>query len=282
VAVLIGTSVITGALSVSAVARPAEPFRSSVSSTAATTAPACTVDRVLEDPRIVESSGLAHSSRFPGVLLTHNDKGDTARYFAVDETGSTKAVVTLGNVTAIDWEDIAVGPNNMVWLGDIGDNYAERTTISVYRVREPTQLSDQTAPWTRFRFSYPGGPRDAEALLVQPSTARLYVVSKERDGTAAIYRAPGRLSSTGTNQLERIRMGIPNRITAGDFSPGGSTFVLRDYTQGYVYPSFTGKPQVVALPDQPQGESATYTRTGGALLVGSEGTNSRVCRVPLP
>ncbi len=281
-ALLIGTAVATGWLPAPALARPADPLGSPVSSSIATAAPACAVDRVLEDPRIIESSGLARSTRFPGVLLTHNDKGDTARYFAVDEAGTTQAVVSLTGRTPTDWEDIAAGPNNMVWLADIGDNDQVRSTISVYRVREPTGLRDQTVGWTRFRFSYPGGPRDAEALLVHPSTARLYVVSKERDGTAAIYRAPSQLSSTDINPLERVRTAIPNRITAGDFSPGGSAFVLRDYTQAYVYPSLTGTPQVVALPSQPQGESATYTRTGGGLLVGSEGANSLVCHVVLP
>lgn len=288
-AALVTTSVVAGALSLSA-ASAAEPPTSAgraavaVSSGLAqtATAPACTVERVLRDPRITESSGLTRSTRFPGVVLTHNDKGDGARYFAVGTDGYTDSVVTLRGVTATDWEDVAVGPNHMVWLADIGDNYQNRGDISVYRVREPLELTDQTVGSTRFRFDYPDGAHDAEALLVHPSTARLYVVSKERDGTAAIYRAPGDLSSTQINPLTRIRGGIPDRITAGDFSPGGNNVVLRDYTQAYVYPTLADQPKVLPLPSAPQGESVAYTRLGKAILVGSEGSNSKVCRVTLP
>lgn len=289
-AALVATSVVAGALSLSAasaaeLATSADQATVTVSSVlvaSTTTAPACTVDRVLRDQRITESSGLARSTRFAGVVLTHNDKGDGARYFAVGTDGYTESVVTLRGVIATDWEDVAVGPNNMVWLADIGDNDQNRGDISVYRVREPLELTDQTVGSTRFRFDYPDGAHDAEALLVHPSTARLYVVSKERDGTAAIYRAPGDLSSTQINPLTRIRGGIPDRITAGDFAPGGNNVVLRDYTQAYVYPTLADQPKVLPLPYAPQGESVTYTRSGNALLVGSEGSSSQVCRVTVP
>lgn len=281
IAALIGTVLLTGALPSRAVAPPTESSVSGVTVDIAA-APACAVDRVLSDDRINESSGLARSTRFSGVLLTHNDHGDSARYFAVDESGATKAVITLSGVAAVDWEDVATGPWHKVWLADIGASVSRGDTVSVYRLREPDTLRSQTVSSTRFRLRYPDGSHDAEALLVHPSTARLYVVSKERDGTAAIYRAPAQLSSTDTNRLERIRTGIPDRITAGDFSPGGNNLVLRDYTQAFVYPTLTDTPKLLPLPSQSQGESVTYTQSGSALLAGSEGTDSRVCRVTLP
>src|SRR4051794_20300739 len=79
----------------------------------------------LQDSRITESSGLAVG---PGVLWTHNDSGDSARFFALDRRCRTLATYTLPGVQATDWEDMARG-GGYLWLGDIGDNSATRSTI---------------------------------------------------------------------------------------------------------------------------------------------------------
>ena len=55
----------------------------------------------------------------------HNDSGDTARVFAIDRAGTTRAILSLPGVSAIDIEDIAIGPGPDEWrpylyLGDIG------------------------------------------------------------------------------------------------------------------------------------------------------------------
>lgn len=239
------------------------------------------VDRVLRDERITESSGLARSTRHDDVLLTHNDNGDTARYFAVGPRGYTRAVITLRDATAVDWEDIATGGNHQVWLADIGDNAQSRSTVDLYRVTEPTLLRDRTVDWTRFTLSYPDGAHDAEALLVNPITARVFVVSKAAADIAAVYRAPRELDATGINVLERVT-DAPPTVTAGDFAPGGGQFVLRDYQQAYLYARLGTTPTTLDLPEQGQGESLTYTAAGTELLVGSEGTRSPVWRVPLP
>ena len=57
-----------------------------------------------------EASGLAASARYPGVLYTHNDSGDSARFFMMDETAKVIAEMRLPGATAVDWEDIALGP----------------------------------------------------------------------------------------------------------------------------------------------------------------------------
>src|SRR2546423_9647754 len=62
------------------------------------------------DPRIVESSGLATSPDRDGIVYTHNDSGDVARFFAVDSRGETVAVYTLRGATNVDWGDMASSP----------------------------------------------------------------------------------------------------------------------------------------------------------------------------
>src|SRR5689334_14681170 len=59
---------------------------------------------------LVELSGLAPSHRHPGVLYMHNDSGDTARFFAMSEAAVGLGEFRVQAASAVDWEDIAVGP----------------------------------------------------------------------------------------------------------------------------------------------------------------------------
>lgn len=174
-----------------------------------------------KETRIVESSGLARATNFHRILYTHNDSGDSARFFAVNWTGHTRAVYRLRGATAHDWEDMANGPNSTLWLGDIGDNHSVRDYITVYRVKEPTKLVSRAIRWTGFNLCYPGGKaHNAEALLVRPRSGRVYVVTKQSSG-AGVYRAPKQLSASHCNSLTRVA-DAPAIITAGDFAPDGS------------------------------------------------------------
>lgn len=264
------------------------------------------------DPRIDESSGLVSSSQVDGVIFTHNDSGDSARFFAVGPDGRTQTTYTLPEVMARDWEDIARGPDekgrSSLWLGDIGDNSASRDNgILVHRVREPTpgkSTSVTTEAPTSFRLRYPDGPVDAETLLVHPRTGRLYVVSKPLAGPAQVYAAPPRLDPAGPNALERVAQvaltptgtsGGPGigglaqlLVTAGDIAPDGSRVALRTYTDLYEWTvegddlaaAFAGEPTVTPLPSTRQGEGLGYSRDGRSLLTSSEGQGAPVHRIP--
>ena len=51
------------------------------------------------------ASGLAASHRHPGVLYTHNDSGDTPRFFAIDANANVLAEVRLDGANALDREE---------------------------------------------------------------------------------------------------------------------------------------------------------------------------------
>jgi hypothetical protein len=239
----------------------------------------------LEDPRIEESSGLALSRRHPAVLWTHNDSGGEAELYAVGSDGRVRATLRLAGVQARDWEGMAAGRDDggrpALFVGDIGDNQSLWPEVSVYRVAEPERLGDATVAARRFRLRYPDGPRDAEALLVDPGSNRLYVASKELAGGGGLYRAPARLRSDRVNLLRRVAE-VPSVVTDGAFSPDGRGFVLRDYQSAYVYAAPGRRLGTFELPLQPQGESLTVTADGRSVLAGSEGLASEVWRVPLP
>jgi hypothetical protein len=238
----------------------------------------------LQDPRIVESSGMALSRRHPGVLWTHNDSGDRARLFAVGADGRTRAVLTLAGVAARDWEALAAGRDDRgrpaLFAGDIGDNNGVWPEVAVYRVAEPAALRDATAAAVRYRLRYADGPRDAEALLVDPRGNRLYVATKSVTG-GGLYRAPARLRSDRVNVLERVAR-VPPIVTDGSFAPDGRSFVLRDYQGAFVYAAPGRRVGAFELPIQYQGESIAVASDGRSVLAGSEGADSEIWRVPLP
>jgi len=142
----------------------------------------------LANRRIDESSGLAASRARPGVFWTHNDSGDDARLYAFDRDGRHLADYLLEGVEADDWEDIASfrrrGLNFLV-VADIGDNLWSRLSCTLYLVREPP-VGTAEKPVTaavrvrrRIDFVYEGGPRDCEAVGIDPATGRFYFVTKE-------------------------------------------------------------------------------------------------------
>ena len=277
---MFGAVGLTGALA----AAPAAASAAAAPASVRAAAPA-TVLFTIKDDRITESSGLATSRRFKGVVYTHNDSDDDARVFALGSDGSTRAVLTLDGVQARDWEAIATGSDGegrpALYIGDIGDNLGGAwPEIWIYRILEPQELADRTVSYQRFRFRYADGPRDAEAMLVDPGTNRIYIVSKQAGG-GAFYAAPQQLSTTKVNVLKKVAK-APAMVTDGSFSPDGSRIVLRDYVFAYVFVRPDNELARLTLPVQSQGESITYTRDGRYLLSGSEGVHAKVWKVPLP
>ena len=168
--------------------------------------------RVLEEVGAVpdelkESSGLAISRTQPGVLWSHNDSGDGPNLYAIDMSGKLLARFSVTNATARDWEDISAGPcpadvavpaspgrSECLFIADMGDNDSVRPDLTIYIVVEPrvggagSATSPTVAPRS-FRFRYPSGPTDAEALAVRPN-GDLTIVSKGRSGTIDFFSIP--------------------------------------------------------------------------------------------
>ncbi|MDK1472523.1 hypothetical protein QNO07_03620 [Streptomyces sp. 549] len=239
----------------------------------------------IEDPRIVESSGLAASRLHEGVYWTHNDSGYTPfNVYAVDSrTGRTVATVTLSGFEGRDVEAISIGPDGNVYVADIGDNLGGTwPEVWIFRFPEPEKLADQTLTPTRFTVRYSDGPRDAESLAVHPKTGRVYIVGKHEDGDG-LYRGPEKLTTEGVNTFERIAE-IDLWATDAAFSPDGSRLAVRGYFGGIMYDWQDGRPERIdrlQVPIQRQGESVTFTPDGRTLMFGTEGERSEVRPVEL-
>ncbi|MBC2904593.1 WD40 repeat domain-containing protein [Streptomyces cupreus] len=235
----------------------------------------------IKDPRITESSGLAASRRHPGVYWTHNDSDDGAYLYAVDSaTGDTVATITMTGVGAPrDVEAISVGPDNQLYVGDIGDNLGGTWPhVWIYQLPEPEELRDQTVRATQYVVKYEDGARDAESLVVHPKTGRVYIADKKEEG-GHLYEGPAELSASGTNVFKPIAAIDNLQATDATLSPDGQKLVVRSYFGAFAYDWNGGdikKTGRLSVPFLGQGESVTYTADGTKLMYGAEGSESSV------
>ena len=160
----------------------------------------------IASPALVELSGLAASRVHPGIYYAHNDSGDIPRFFALDEQGTPRGEFILRGATALDWEDIAVGPcstGSCVYLGDTGDNSRDRPEVVVYRVAEPAIASGSQrradVAFERFALRYPDGAHDAESLVIDPTRGDVYILTKRFGGTD-VYRVDAPLDAARARQ----------------------------------------------------------------------------------
>ncbi|MFI6995350.1 hypothetical protein ACI2LC_25510 [Nonomuraea wenchangensis] len=238
-----------------------------------------------KDPRITESSGLAVSPTHPGIYYTHNDSAAAPTFYAVDGEGRTRATYQVRGAEARDWEAMAASKDprtgrGVLWFADIGDNLdGAWPDVSIYKVMEPQRIGDATLPAVRYRFRYADGARNAEGIMVNPRTGRLYVVSKEFAGS--VYAAPKTLRTDRTNVLRKVAA-APIMATDAAYAPDGSSYVVRTYFSATLYKPSGETIARVAMPQLEQAESIAFTADGKALLTGSEGARSPVYRVPLP
>ena len=253
----------------------------------------------LTDDSLVEVSGIAASARNPGTLWMHNDSGDRARVAPSPSPATPVATYSVTGAAAEDWEDMAVGPGpvageSYLYLGDIGDNGADRDDIVVYRIPEPTVTgggSQTLAGAEALTLRYPDGPRNAEALFVDPSYRRARTSSRSRAtaGPVHIFRAPANLAAGSTTELTRVGIldlpdGSSSSVTGAAITNDGTAIAVRTYGDVRIWDRGAGQSIAAALdgvgcrgPDRPsrQGEAMTFLPDGPATTRSARATARR-------
>lgn len=246
----------------------------------------CAVD----DPRLAELSGLAVVD---GSLWAMADGGRRVELLRLDPDTCAVVERRTATVDPYDAEDLAAGPDGSLWVGDTGDNDRRRATVAVIVV------PPRGAPELH-RLTYPDGPHDAEALLVDARGVPT-IVTKEI-GAAGIYRPE--TAPTGGGPVPLVHVGdlvLPSSdtaggpiggfgsraVTGGAVSADGLVVALRTYTDAWLFPvpdggdivdALRGTPVRVPLPDEPQGEAVAFT-ADGTLLSGSESRGGAVGQI---
>jgi hypothetical protein len=262
----------------------------------------------LTDPALVELSGIAASRANAGLWWVHNDSGDSARVFAVDENGAVRTTLTLAGQTAIDIEDIALGEGptpgaTYVYVADIGDNTLIRTDVKIYRFVEPAvgATTGTISSVEMFRLRYPDGAHDAEAFFVDPLSHSLVIVTKSLAGGAQpAYRVGTDVAAGTTTTMTQIgtvttATGPGGAITGADASPNGLQLAIRTYggvrligrnadlPLGAFLAGATGSVQCPGpVPAEVQGEAVGFRTDGRGYVTVSEGTGPVIHRYNAP
>ena len=246
----------------------------------------------LENQKITESSGLAVSRQRAGVIWTHNDSGDKPRLFAFDRRGRHWGEFAVLGAKAIDWEDMAsfvYREKACILVGDVGDNPGRRPHGTLYLVAEPRDTDAVARTIGRIDYTYEDGPRDCEAVAVDPTSNTLLLASKAVFG-CSIYRLkiPERLDTRLRVADRIVRLPLP-MVTAMDVSADGRRAVLLTYGNAYEYhrrpaeswgTAFLRPPKTVLTPMRRQGESICYGPGGRALYLTSEKAPTPLWRIP--
>jgi hypothetical protein len=244
-----------------------------------------------------ELSGFVASLRHPNIYWAHEDSGHAAVLYAMRETGTIVGTFPLPNVDAADPEDIALGPcgradaRACLYLADTGDNVRGRRHVRIFRIREPESLRGAPLAAEKIPFTYPDGAHDAEAVLVDPRTAELYVVTKTITSLGDVYHLehpPGGAWSAVRVASLAVADGFDALTTGASVHPGGERVLLRTYRGVWEFRRPGARDLLDVLrtpaeprpaPNQPQGEAVSYTADGTGYLLGSEGAGSPIFRI---
>lgn len=261
------------------------------------------------DEGLPESSGLAPSSQDPSIYWTLNDSGHDPILWAIDTTGKTQARVRMRGAENRDWEALASGPcprGRCLYVGDVGDNLAQRAAVVLWRVPEPVAGVAVSDTAEQLLLRYPDGPRDVEAMYVAPDGA-VWLIAKRPPHRvlplrerARLYRVPAaawrrmedapRLQDTvvaaamGTLPIIPGHLSVKEWITDASLSPPDARGVrqLAVLTYGAVHlfavDSFTGAPGAplrrCALPILEHDSEAIGWLPERRLLITNEGAHS--------
>ena len=264
----------------------------------------------LENNEIDEASGIARSQRDPNVLWVINDDGPAVLH-AIDTTGGMLGRVKLSDTTNRDWEDLAsftLDGIPYLLLADTGDNEARRKDVRFYVIEEPDPGKKKVDYAWRVDFSFPGGPRDAEAIAVDVENERVLILSK-REIPPRLYAVPLRPDSKKRQTAKRLgavgSLPQPSRRdvefapktdvwhwqpTSMDISDDGMWAVILTYGGVYLYGRHPEQswleavhrpPLVVSRSGNREAEAIAFDMSGGALYITLEQRNAPLFRLPI-
>ena len=203
----------------------------------------------IDRDEISESSGLAVSRVHSDTIWTHNDSGDDARFFAISSDGDDLGTVRLTGATANDWEAMSIGNCNnqtCLFIGDIGDNNAERNDIQIWRIPEPVPPGSDKETIVlgeKLELRYPGGAMDSEAIAHDPLTGDILFIEKSWSAKARVHRlAAGAWDEVSDGDIELESLGsidfdtdslTGGLVTGADISPSGVSLFVRTYVAGF-------------------------------------------------
>ncbi len=185
----------------------------------------------LNDPELVESSGLTASRNHPRVFWTHNDDGSPT-LFAVDRRGKMVQSYVLPGARNRDWESIALDDEGFLYILDNTSRLRSDFKSTIYIFKEPDPYRDKSIGpprsievWTEKGF-------DLEAMFFW--SGKLYLVSKPWDAARPrAYRVDDLENGGPATFLGEVH--VSAMITGADVSEDGALLALSSYRAIFIF-----------------------------------------------
>lgn len=218
------------------------------------------------------------------------DSGNPNAIYLLDTLGRLAGTRYLSGVLNRDWEDIAAGPGPApgfyLYLGDIGDNLRLFPFITVYRFQaafgSPASWKDSLIKqFDALNLLYPDGHHDAEALMVDPETKDLFILTKE--SPTGVYVASYPQNPASASRLVKLGTIPLSTVTAADISMDGSGILIKNYDGIYYWKREKGQsvgaclqqpPVRLRYQKEPQGEAIAWDPEGKGFYTISEKVGS--------
>ena len=208
---------------------------------------------------MTEASGIAWSIKNPGTIWAHNDSGNTNELFLLEaETGKTLCRFEVTGSINLDWEDMEVstGPvdgESYIYIADTGDNYELRRNYTIYRFVEPVyepafegkSISLENQVLDRIRFDYPDGSHNTEAMLVDPTTKDIFLITKS-DVVSMLYVVPYPQPINELFPIFKAGEFSFRRATAANSSTDGKKVIIKNREEIFYWEK-TGDESMVEL-----------------------------------
>lgn len=243
---------------------------------------------IVHDNKLDEMSGIKVSYNHTRMLWALNDGENFSRLYRLGLEGESYGHVSIRGAFIFDSESIAIWREHdtirdWVLIGDTGDNLGIRTSLTIHAVPEPGLDDTETNIAWSFKFTYPDGQHNTEAIAVDNSTGSLLVLDKSRmPGNLYTLSLPA-ARATGEVILEPLHelpASVAGPFTSMDISGDGSRLAILTYKRVYHWSRETGEtwpqvlavpPQTIELPELAKAEAITFSADEPRYLyVGSE------------
>jgi len=274
------------------------------------------LEALILDPDVAEISGMTRSRRHDGTFWAVNDSHNPNRIYAVSTNGRVRAAYAVDGVPNTDWEDLTAYEDDgkaYLVIADTGDNGGLRKYIELIGIEEPLAengtFDGRVTPAWRMRIRWPDGPRDCEAVAIDPARGEVLLLSKKRV-PPQLFRVPLEpTTGKGSHLAQQIAVVAtipqPDRhelathpqsgryrahVTSMALSPDGRTLVVLTYRDAYRYDRADGEswadavrrdPKALGMPPLIQAESVTFAPDGDAVYVTSEKLPAPLVRIEL-
>ena len=226
-------------------------------------------------PVVNEISGIADSKVNTGYLWAQEDSGNPPQLFLIGHDGIVHKKIYLKGLVNRDWEEMALF-NHEIYIAETGDNAGVYTGYRFYRFPEPALSADTVYSIDTIRFTYPDGPHDCEAFVVDPATRNIYLITK-RESQSRIYRLSYPYSADNTVSFAGT---LPyTGVVGASLSENGKELILKTYSNLYYYAMGAGESLETALQKnysalayqvEPQGEAVSFAADGSGFYTISE------------